>query len=426
MWKRILMALLMIVVAGVAILFWLGTREHNAQPATARASVDPAQLIERGRYLALVGNCMGCHTATGGKAYAGGRALPTPFGTFYGPNLTSDVETGIGKWSADDFWQALHNGKRPDGSLLYPAFPYPTYTTISRADADALYAYLHALPPVVQESRRHDLDFPYDQRVLIAGWRALYFRPEAQPALPTDGQTPEWGRGRYLVDGLAHCAECHTPRNGLGALKKDAGMAGAIIPGQSWYAPPLTADAATGLGSWTAEDIAELLKTGISRRGSSSGPMAEAVHLGFQHANDDDLKAMAVYLKSLPAAGVDAIAAKAPAPTATVMEAGGKIYAAQCVQCHQAAGEGIYPAWPPLAGNVSVTAPEAVNAIKLVLDGGFSPSTEGNRQPHGMPPFGQLLKDEEVAAVVSYIRNSWGNRAGAVSMPDVRRVREAR
>jgi mono/diheme cytochrome c family protein len=209
-------------------------------------------------------------------------------------------------------------------------------------------------------------------------------------------------------------------------LQSAAGMTGSIIPGLNWYATPLTADASTGLGKWSEQDIAELLKTGISRHGASSGPMAEAVHMGFQHINDDDLKSMANYLKSLPAAGIDALAASAAAPTATVMEIGGKIYASQCVQCHQARGEGVYPAWPPLAANVSVTAPEAINAIKVVLDGGFSPSTAGNPQPHGMPPFGQALKDQEIAAVVSYIRNSWGNRAGAVSLSDVRRVREAR
>jgi mono/diheme cytochrome c family protein len=423
---------------GFAALMFMGHREDESQATrTVASTVTDVARIEQGRYLALVGNCMGCHTAVGGTPYAGGRALPTPFGTFYGPNLTSDADTGLGKWSADDFWRALHNGKGSDGQLLYPAFPYATYTQVSRDDADALFAYLRSLAPVRQPNRDHELAFPYNQRELVAVWRALYFRPGSDAAKAERGEggkkevaggaatDAQLLRGRYLVDGIGHCAECHTPRNRLGALQRDASLSGALIPGQSWYAPPLSGDAVTGLGKWSAEDIAELLQTGISRRGSAAGPMAEAVHVGLQYVRDDDAKAMAAYLKSLPAQGVDARAV-GTAPSSTVMETGRGIYEAQCTQCHKASGEGVYPAWPPLAGNLSVTAPDAVNAIKLVLRGGFSPSTAGHPQPHGMPPFGQALKDQDVAAVVSYIRNSWGNAAGGVSLSDVRRVREAR
>ena len=422
----------------VAVLMSVGHREDDRDATRPAASnLSDAARIEQGRYLALVGNCMGCHTAVGGTPYAGGRALPTPFGTFYGPNLTSDSETGLGKWSADDFWRALHNGKGPDGQLLYPAFPYATYTQVSRDDADALFAYLRSLAPVKQANRDHELAFPYDQRELVAVWRALYFRPGGDAAKAERGEgaagtaagaaagDAQFVRGRYLVDGIGHCAECHTPRNRLGALQRNASLSGAVIPGQSWYAPPLSGDPVTGLGKWSAEDIAELLQTGISRRGSAAGPMAEAVHVGLQYVRDDDAKAMAAYLKSLPAQGLDARAV-GTAPSATVMETGRGLYEAQCTQCHKSSGEGVYPAWPPLAGNLSVTAPDAVNAIKLVLRGGFSPSTAGHPQPHGMPPFGQAMKDQDVAAVVSYIRNSWGNSAGGVSLSDVRRVREAR
>ncbi|WP_420227633.1 c-type cytochrome [Pigmentiphaga litoralis] len=430
------MAVGLVVVLGVAfaVLMSMGHREDERDAVRPAASdLSDAARIEQGRYLALVGNCMGCHTAVGGTPYAGGRALPTPFGTFYGPNLTSDAETGLGKWSADDFWRALHNGKAPDGQLLYPAFPYATYTQVSRDDADALFAYLRSLAPVKHANRAHDLVFPYDQRELVAVWRALYFRPgndaakAGRPAATTGEPAAEAQllRGRYLVDGIGHCAECHTPRNRLGALQRDASLSGARIPGQSWYAPPLSGDPVTGLGKWSAQDIAELLQTGISRRGSAAGPMAEAVHVGLQYVRDDDANAMAAYLKSLPGQGLDAGAVGA-APSATVMETGRGLYEAQCTQCHKSSGEGVYPAWPPLAGNLSVTAPDAVNAIRLVLRGGFSPSTAGHPQPHGMPPFGQAMKDQDVAAVVSYIRNSWGNSAGGVSLSDVRRVREAR
>lgn len=423
---KILAAVLVVVVLAAAAVLWLGYREDETLPDQA-ASPDAAQLIEQGRYLASVGNCMGCHTASGGAAFAGGRELPTPFGRFYGPNLTPDEATGLGNWTADDFWRALHNGKAPDGSLLYPAFPYPSYSRMTRLDSDALYAYLRSLPAVRQQNRPHELSFPYDQRVLIAGWRALFFRP-GQAADSHGGkadaqQSEQWLRGRYLVEGLAHCAECHTPRNRLGALQGSAGLAGAVIPGQNWYAPPLTADPVTGLGQWSEQDIVDLLKTGMSKQSHAAGPMAEAVHVGFQHTSDADLAAMADYIKSVPAAGLDA-AARSPQAGKAAMERGGKIYAQQCVQCHQADGKGAAQAWPPLAGNISVVAVSPVNAIRLVLAGGFAPATAANPRPHGMPPFGQVLNDQDVASVVTFIRQSWGNEASEVSLPDVRRVRE--
>jgi mono/diheme cytochrome c family protein len=423
---RLLSALLLMLVALVAVVVWLGYREDPGRPADpALVPFDAGQKIEQGRYLAQVGNCMGCHTAAGGKPFAGGRELLTGFGSFYGPNLTPDAETGLGSWSQDDFWRALHNGKARDGRLLYPAFPYPSYRHVSRADSDALFAYLQSLPPVRQESRPHQLAFPYDQRVLLAAWRALYFRPgddDARALARPD--SPQWTRGRYLVEGLAHCAECHTPRNRLGALQADAGLSGSMIDGQGWYAPPLTGDPVTGLGKWSSQEVFALLKTGVSARSSAAGPMAEAVHQGFQHVTDADLRAMVDFLKSLPPAGTDAKAIGA-APSAGLMDLGGKIYAQQCVSCHQVNGEGRAPAWPPLRDNISVVATSPVNTIRMVLSGGFAPATAGNPQPHGMPPFGQSLNDQDIAAVVSYVRNSWGNRAGGATLGDVRLARES-
>jgi len=422
--RAFMLGLAAVAIAGVGAVFWMGHRDYDTgAPAASMQADNPAQRIERGRYLARLGNCMGCHTEPGGTPYAGGRALATPFGTFYGPNLTPDPEHGLGRWSADDFWRALHQGKAPDGSLLYPAFPYPSYRNVSREDADALFAYLRSLPAVARANRRHELGFPYDQRWLVAVWRAFYFRP-GSPEAPTQGQSEEWLRGRYLVEGLAHCAECHTPRNRLGAMALNAGLAGSLIGGQSWYAPPLTGDRTTGLGEWTRQDIVDLLKTGISRRSHAAGPMAEAVYQGFQYADDADLNAMAAYLKSLPAVGTDT-AAVAAAAAPTVMQIGGKLYEQHCAQCHGADGRGRVPAWPPLVGNLSVVAASPDNAIHMVLSGGFAPSTAGNPQPHGMPPFAQSMGDQDVAAVVSYIRQSWGNQASSVSLPEVRRVREA-
>ena len=417
--KRILVVLLLVVVVAAGGLYWLGTRD-DASTGPAAAAAEGAAQIERGRYLALAGNCMACHTSRGGKAFAGGTPVPTPFGTVYGPHITPDPDTGIGAWTADDFWQALHNGKSKDGTLLYPAFPYTEYTRVTRSDSDALYAYLRSISPVKQANRPPEMEFPYDQRILLAAWRALYFKPGVQDADP--GQSVQWNRGRYLVEGLGHCAACHTPRNSLGATRAGDALAGGVIPVLDWYAPPLTNDMQTGMGRWTAQDIATLLKTGIAAHSTVSGPMAEVVLGSTQHLTDDDALAIGVYLKSLPATP-PATDARAAAPAPAAMELGGKLYSQQCAQCHQADGKGSGTAWPALAGNPSVTAPSSVNAIRMVLDGGYAPATAANPRPHGMPPFGQVLNDNDIAMLVTYIRNSWGNEAGGTSALEVKRAR---
>lgn len=417
--KRVLGVLLLVAVLAVGGLYWLGTRDDASTGPTA-AAAEGATLIERGRYLALAGNCMACHTSQGGKTFAGGTPIPTPFGTVYGPNITPDPDTGIGAWTADDFWQALHNGKSKDGTLLYPAFPYTEYTRVNRSDADALFAYLRSVSPVRQANRPPDMNFPYDQRALLAAWRALYFKPGVQA--PDPGQSVQWNRGRYLVEGLGHCAACHTPRNSLGATRTRDALAGGVIPVLDWYAPPLTNDMQTGMGRWSAQDIAALLKTGISAHSTVSGPMAEVVLGSTQHLTDDDALAIGTYLKSLPATP-PATDARAAIPAPAAMELGGKLYRQQCAQCHQADGKGSGTAWPALAGNPTVTAPSPVNAIRMVLDGGYAPATAANPRPHGMPPFGQVLNDNDISMLVTYIRNSWGNEAGAVSGLEVKRAR---
>ncbi|CAB3668648.1 alcohol dehydrogenase [Achromobacter piechaudii] len=420
LFKRVLSLVLLAAIVAVGALYWLGTRDDASTGPAATA--DAATLVDRGRYLAQVGNCMACHTSRGGKPLAGGTPIPTPFGTVYGPNITPDDKTGIGSWTADDFWQALHNGKSKDGTLLYPAFPYTEYTRVSRADADALYAYLRSVPPVSQPNKPAEMAFPYDQRALLAGWRALYFKPGVQDA--DAGQSVQWNRGRYLVEGLGHCAACHTPRNQLGATRASDALTGGVIPVLDWYAPPLTNDMQTGMGRWTAADIAALLKTGISAHSSASGPMAEVVLGSTQHLTDDDALAIGVYIKSLPATPASTPRQQSAAGAAA-MELGGKIYRQQCAQCHQPQGEGSGTAWPALAGNPTVTAPVPTNVIRMVLDGGYAPATAANPRPHGMPPFGQILNDSDIAMLVSYIRNSWGNEAGSVSALDVKRARAA-
>ena len=379
-------------------------------------------LIAQGEYLARVGNCMSCHTQQGGPAFAGGRAIDTPFGAVYAPNLTPDDVTGLGLWSAAEFWRAMHNGRSRDGRLLYPAFPYPSYTYITRADSDAIYAFLRSLQPVHLKSPPHALRFPFSTQWALAGWRALFFRPDA--LVQQGAQSAEWNRGAYLVQGLGHCAACHTPRNALGALRVDAQFHGGLIPAQNWYAPALNSEREAAVTAWPLEDVVALLKTGVSPQAGVSGPMAEVVYRSLQHVSETDLRAMAVYLRSLPLQGKPTpLVAK---PAADVLAQGQEIYQNQCAQCHGEQGQGRRGAFPALKDNRAVTLTDTTNLVRVVLQGGYLPATVGNPRPYGMPPFVQSLHDDEVAAVLTYIRNAWGNEAPRVGTMDVYRVRERR
>lgn len=419
--KKILGAIVLIGLVVLGTLFWLGTHDDPMVASTAGENLSQnTELVARGRYLSLVGNCVGCHTVKTGQPYAGGTPLPTPFGTMYGPNITPDRRYGIGEWTSDDFWRALHNGKGPGGKLLYPAFPYTDFTNVTREDSDALYAYFRTIPAAATPNIEHAMGFPFNQRILMSMWRALFFRPAE--VKPDPGQSEMWNRGRYLVEGFAHCAACHAPRNALGASDLSHGMSGGIIPIQDWYAPPLTNDAVAGLGNWSADDIAVLLKTGVSMKSSVSGPMAEVIHASTQHFTDNDLLAIGTFLKSAPATPPTLVVHRTE-PSAEVMRAGAQVYDANCVRCHQAKGEGFSPAWPPLDGNLGVVAPTPINAVRMVIDGGYAPATSGNPRPHGMPPFGQSLSDGDIAAVVTYIRNSWGNKGGEVTALEVKNAR---
>ncbi|MDB5966962.1 MAG: cytochrome c, partial [Polaromonas sp.] len=389
--------------------------------------------IERGAYLARAGNCMTCHTARGGEPYAGGRGMDTPFGTVFSSNLTPDVKTGLGSWSAGHFWRALHNGRSKDGRLLYPAFPYPNYTQVTREDSDALYAYLKSLPPVAQPNRAHTVRFPYDLQAALAVWRALYFSPGTYQSEPA--RSVEWNRGAYLVGGLGHCNACHSARNALGATA-GLDLAGGIIPVQNWYAPSLVSPREAGVGDWDRQAIVSLLKTGVSARASVNGPMAEVVQGSTQYLNDADLGAMAQYLKELPQLHPQAAREEpeisvmstttsppsGPAP-AGVAAQGAKLYGQHCAQCHGEQGEGVPNAYPALAGNRAVLMRQTVNLVQIVLNGGYAPATAGNPRPFGMPPFVLVLQDSEVAALLTHVRSAWGNQASAVSPLEVNRIR---
>lgn len=389
--------------------------------ASAQSTTD---ILHKGEYLARAGDCVACHTVAGGKQFAGGRAMPTPFGNLYVPNITPDDTTGIGKWSSDDFYKTMHQGRSRDGSLLYPAMPFAAYTKVTRADSDAIYAYLMSTPPVRQLNRAHELRFPYNKRQLLLGWRALYFTEgEYQPDVK---QTLEWNRGAYLVQGLGHCSMCHTAINALGGSSESKKFQGGMIPNQNWYAPSLTSNREAGLGDWKIEDIMSLLQAGVSHRGTVYGPMAEVVYNSLQYVTDEDIRAMAVYLKALPS---DNRRVEGPDPAQLVqprvLELGRKIYSVQCAMCHGAEGKGAPPAFPPLANNQSIAMDSPVNSIRMVLNGGYAPGTQKNPRPHGMPPFAQLLSDAEVAAVVTYIRVSWDNHGLPVTPKQANAIRSA-
>ena len=392
--------------------------------AIAAPLSDPA-LVAKGQYLARAGDCIACHTNPGGALFAGGRPMATPFGTLYTSNITPDPKTGIGSWTADDFYKTMHSGRFPDGGLIYPAMPFGSYTKVTRADCDAIFTYLRSVPPVHQPNRSHDLRFPFNNRQLILGWRTLFFREgEYQP---DPSKSAEWNRGAYLVEGLGHCAMCHSPINALGGSSESKAFEGGLIPMQNWYAPSLTSNKEAGLGEWSIEEITRLLRKGVSHRGAVYGPMAEVSFNSLQYLNDADVRAMAVYLKSLgqgspPTAEISGM----PAPESSLLLSFGEtVYERHCASCHAKDGRGIPPDYPPLAGNPSIQMQSAVNPIRMVLNGGFPPGTAGNPEPYGMPPFAQTLSDDEVAAVVSYIRGAWGNQGSAVSARQANELRTA-
>jgi mono/diheme cytochrome c family protein len=370
-----------------------------------------AETLRRGAYLARVGNCGGCHTARGGPAYAGGRGLPTPFGTVYAGNLTPDRDTGLGAWTASDFWRALHDGRSRDGRRLAPAFPYTEFTRVSRADSDALYAYLRSLPPVVRITPASGLRFPFNTQAALAIWRVLYFRPQASPEPQPAGRSADWQRGAYLVRGLGHCAACHAPRNSLGATQEPEQLAGGALPLQPWFAPSLAPRAGAALAT-QRQYLLDLLRTGQSLHGVASGPMAEVVIGSTQHWSEQDLEAAATYLLSLPAR--PAPRGRPEAADAEQRARGAGLYREQCADCHGPKGEGVPGVYPALAGNPSVILGTPDNALQVVRHGGFAPPTARNPRPYGMPPAD--LNVQQLADVLTYIRQSWGNDAPAVSV----------
>jgi mono/diheme cytochrome c family protein len=387
--------------------------------AIGNATADPDSYVDvvRGKALATAGDCVACHTAKGGEPFAGGLALQTPFGAIMTANITPDNATGIGTWSADDFARAMHEGRRPGGAYLYPAFPYPYYTKVTRADIDAIYAYLRTLPPVQNTVSRNTLPFPFNIRMSLAGWNMLFFTPGEFK--PDPKRSDEFNRGAYLAEGLGHCGACHTPFNAFGASKDDKYLQGNQI--DNWTAPNITNDRPAGLGKWTVEDIVQYLKTGQTSFSLASGPMKDVIENSTSHMSDADLKAIAVYLKERGAAGS---AAPTPLPASDPrMQMGEAIFIDTCAACHMRSGAGVERMFPKLAGNVVTTQDDPASLIRIVVGGGRAAATDSRPTSPAMPSLGYRLNDAQIAAVVTYVRNSWGNAAAPVSAEAVQELR---
>jgi mono/diheme cytochrome c family protein len=374
--------------------------------------------IERGRYLATVGDCAACHTLPGsGHDFAGGRSIETPFGQLVAPNITPDPQTGIGAWTDDEFVNALTKGTGRNGTHLYPAMPFTYYTKLTRGDALAIRAYLNTLPAVHNPIKSNQLPFPVNIRAAMAAWDVLFFTPGSFK--PVAGKSDEWNRGAYLVEGLGHCGMCHTPKNFLGADKTSERLQGYAL--QGWFAPNITNDSPRGLGSWSIGDIVDYLKSGHNSFGAATGPMSETLNLSTSHMNDADLKAIAVYLKDQPGQQQSA----SSDPDQKTMALGAQVYADECSGCHTTNGKGISGMFPSLNGSAAVRQADPASLLHVVLRGARSVGTDKAPTAPAMPAFGWILKDDQVAAVLTYIRNAWGNSAPPVTASEVGKARKA-
>ena len=382
-----------------------------------------SETLQAGRYLVQAGNCIACHTARGGAPLAGGRAIDTPFGAVFSSNLTPDPDTGLGRWNAQHFWRALHHGRSKDGRLLTPAFPYNHTTLINRADADAMFAWLQSLPAVPQITPTHQLRWPLGTQPALAVWRSLYFKAGSYQAEPQHDAV--WNRGAYLVQGLGHCAACHSPRNALGATPSVNDFSGGWMYGANWWAPSLTDPVQTALADTPLSAITQLLKTGRSGEHHTTGPMGEVVQYSTQFLTDTDLQSMALYLQSQAQAAVPMpkLAVKSRAVLPDVATRGAKIYEQHCAQCHGEQGQGQAGAYPSLAGHRAVLQKDTTNLVQTVLYGGYPPATLGNPRPFGMPPYILTLDDKDLAAVLTHLRTQWGNHAPEVTPLEVNRIR---
>jgi mono/diheme cytochrome c family protein len=415
---------LILILVSIGSWLWLKATQPNISdppPGVLAILTEPipdgpnADLIRRGRYLAIASDCASCHTRRGGHPFEGGLGLQTPFGIIYSANITSDRDTGIGNWTAGEFYRALHLGRSRDRGRLYPAMPYPHFDAIPHADSDAILAYLKTVPPVHYAPPANRLPFPLNIRLAMIGWNALNFSPHGFRADP--GRSAEWNRGAYLVQGPEHCGACHTPKNVLGAELNSQAYRGTAI--ENWVAPDLTGNPRTGLGRWSPAEIVEFLKTGRNAHANASGLMGEVVAYSTSLLSDSDLSAIATYLKSLPPSPD----VPSPPPDASAMRAGSQVFFDACTACHLAGGRGQPGMFPPLRGSAIAQQNDPTSVIRLVLGGTRTAPTRSRPSFQSMPSFAWKLSDQEIADVATYVRNSWGNRAPPVDAHQVAALR---
>ncbi len=386
--------------------------------ASGAAWADPStETIAHGKALVEAGDCASCHTPDPQKPFAGGKQIDTPFGAIYSPNLTPDKNTGIGYWSDQDFLRALRLGTAPDGSNYYPAFPYPNFTKLTRDDIFAIRAYLSTLTPFANKAPPPALRFPLNFRVVMRGWNYLFFRPGIFE--PDQDKSTEWNRGGYLVEGVAHCGACHTPKNLFGADKRGQKFGGGLVGG--WFAPRLDSAERSGLKSWSADDIVEYLQSGRNGRSHADGLMAEVVVNSTSKMSDSDVRAIATYLKDLPPGAPEPAVS---APPAAQMADGEKLYKGACIACHEVDGSGAPRIYPPLPGNANLQSINPTSTLRIILDGAETVTTVRAPNTGSMPPYAAKWSDQEIADVATYIRNAWGNAAPAVTAAQVKAARK--
>jgi mono/diheme cytochrome c family protein len=382
----------------------------------AEAQTRSPEMIARGKALAEAADCAGCHTADPARPLAGGKRIDTPFGAIWSPNLTPDRNTGLGDWSDDEFYRALHDGVARNGARYYPAFPYPYFTRMTRDDVLAIRAFLATLTPVRNTTPPPQLRWPLNFRAVMRGWNFLFFRPGAfENNLQKSDQ---WNRGAYLVQGAAHCGACHTPKNMFGADRHGQAFGGGLV--QGWFAPRLDAAERSGLKSWSVDDIVEYLQSGRNGKSHAGGLMAEVVVNSTSKMSDADVRAIAVYLKDLaPGAAEPEVAAPAEAQ----MTDGARIYRGACIACHEADGSGSPRVYPPLPGNANLQAADPSSTLRIILDGAQTLTTPRAPNPGSMPAYARKLTDQEIADVATYVRNAWGNAAPAVTPAQAAKAR---
>ncbi len=398
------------------------------------ADTDQLALIKQGEYLARAGDCVACHTAKGGKPFAGGLAMETPIGTIYSTNITPD-KTGIGAYSFEDFDKAVRHGVAKNGSTLYPAMPYPSYARVNQADMQALYAYfMKGVKPVAEENQDVEIPWPLSMRWPLAMWRWM-FAPAVEDFTPVAGQDPVISRGAYLVEGLGHCGACHTPRaltmqeKALSASQSSVFLSGSA-PLEGWIAKNLRGDHKDGLGSWSEEQLVQFLKTGRSDRSAVFGGMSDVIVHSMQYMSDADLTAIARYLKALPAVDPEDKPHQYDSAVADALwngddsKRGAAVYIDNCAACHRTDGHGYTRVFPALAGNPVLQSDDPTSLVHIVLKGATLPATHAAPSTFTMPGFDWRLSDQEVADVVNFIRTSWGNKGSDVKAVDVKAMRD--